>query len=78
MCILVFVASKSLFIFWILFIIVGAMPIKYRAISYNELAGACKKIAEDVVDRYGEPECIIYIERGSMMPARMPERLSGL
>lgn len=47
------------------------MGIEYRAMSHGDVADACRKIAAEVMERFGKPECITYMERGGMVPARL-------
>ena len=47
------------------------MGIMYIAMKHKDIAEACGKMAEEQMQRFGKPECIIYMERGGMVPARL-------
>ena len=47
------------------------MGIRYTAMKHKDIAEACRKMAEEQMLRFGKPECIIYMERGGMVPARL-------
>ncbi len=51
--------------------LVVLMGIKYTAMKNEDIAEACSKMAREAKERFGTPECIIYMERGGMVPARL-------
>ncbi|MEM0149859.1 MAG: phosphoribosyltransferase family protein [Candidatus Micrarchaeaceae archaeon] len=51
---------------------------EYQWMSFIEMLKLSKNISNEILDRYGKPRAILYIERGGMVPAQMLSESLGV
>jgi len=61
---------------WIQFFNFEKQRRRYEALKFHDLKEYARKMAKEIIKKYGKPDAIIYIERGGMVIGRLFKRFS--